>query len=89
VSGTPELSELPTPAGIPRWFWVVAGIAAGAVVIGLALWYAQHPDRSPFVDFPAAGPAPATNGLGPSSAPPAAADVVAAAEGDAGQLPES
>lgn len=67
---------------IPRGFWILAGVAAALVVCGLLLWYAQHPDRSPFVDF-AGGPHPPSNGLGPASAPEAGPDAVAATDGGA------
>ncbi len=72
-----ELDDLKD--AFPTWFWGVGAILAVGVVALLVLWYVEHPDRSPWEDFAAAGGARRI----PPSADVAAAEAAEAAQREA------
>lgn len=66
-----------------RWFWISAGILAVGIVALTFLWYARHPEESPFSTFAKGrGPlgSPETNGHIPAHSAPVGSDVVGGEE---------
>lgn len=65
-----------------RWFWVSAGCLVVGIIALTLLWYAKHPDRSPFAEWTPPGPmgAPSSNGHLPAQAPAAHDEVVGSTE---------